>query len=189
MVIISWTKLLAGALALTAAVAGATFAVSRLATESYVNALQLQVVQLDRRVHELQAELGSRRQPPGETTGSSEPLPRPDDSREQRLSISFSQPRNGAQVSQFIDVEYAIADTVPTGYRAILLVRDPLGQYWSWGTSTSGLHVRVQIGVAEDSGRQFEIGVLVTDREVPFGQPRRSLPEGIAYESISVTRR
>ena len=116
-------------------------------------------------------------------------MPRTGGRREQRPSVTFRQPKNGAQVPQFVDVEYAIVGTVPTSYRAILVVRDPLGQYWSWGTSTSGRHVRVQIGVAEDCGRQFEIGVLVTDRGLPFGQSLRVLPEGIAYEIISVTRR
>lgn len=103
------------------------------------------------------------------------------------LMIEFVRPRQGDYVPQFADVEYRVDGSIPAGYREVLLVEDLLGQYWSWGTLT-GRQRRVQIGEAEDSGKQFTLIVLITNQEIRLGVPYQSLPEGIYQSSITVTR-
>lgn len=186
---ISWIQLITGAFALVATVAGATFAIVNLATSSHISALQLQVITLDKRVQELQAELDTRHTAstqPSFLEHSQQPMPETESSQ---LTIIFVQPREGISVPQFTDIEYSVRGSLPQRYGPVLVIRDPLGQYWSWGTSATGRHSRVQIGVASDSGLQFEIGVLITNREFPLGQPTMVLPEGLLYRAITVTRR
>lgn len=107
----------------------------------------------------------------------------------ENIVITISIPQNGDMVSQFSDVEYRLKGELPEGYEPVLLIRDPLGQYWSWGITPSGSRKRVQFGVAEDSGREFEVGILITNVEIPLGQPTQILPKGIVYESVVVKRR
>ena len=104
------------------------------------------------------------------------------------LQVNFIRPRSGAIVPIWTDVIYSINGEIPIGYHGTLLVRDPIGQYWSWGASTTQEHSRVQIGVKKDSGENFSIGVLVTNLDLPMSKPTRNLPAGICYDSISVTR-
>jgi hypothetical protein len=71
--------------------------------------------------------------------------------------IVFVRPSAGDLVSLFADVEYEVRRPIPKGYRALLLVRDPLGQYWSWGSAPSGTRRRVQFGVLDDTGKDYEV--------------------------------
>lgn len=103
------------------------------------------------------------------------------------MRIEFVRPRQGDRVPQFADVEYRVNGSIPHGYREVLLVQDPLGQYWSWGTPI-GRQRRVQIGVAEDRGRQFILIILITRQEIPKGTPYQNLPHGIYHSSITVIR-
>jgi hypothetical protein len=188
MVHLSWKQLAAAIFTLAVAVAGATFGIVQLATNSYVSALQLQVTLLDNRVRELQQE-GSSLEPAvsvPQTPSVSTVVEAANGGKV--VAVSFEQPATGAKVPQFVDVKYSIAGAVPSSYLPVLFVRDPLGQYWCWGTSSSGLHRRVQIGVATDKGQAFEIGVLVTKDKIGFGEVSQVLPEGIAYQSVEVTR-
>ena len=186
---ISWQQLLAGAFALVLAVAGATFAIVKLATDNYVSVLQLQTVQLDSRVRQLQERLDVVLSTHEGSAGVSAPVPEQAPSDRRPISISFKQPMDAAQVADFIDVEYSVVGDLPGGSHPVLFVKDPLGQYWSWGTSRTGRHIGVQIGVATDKGRQFEVLVLVTNQDVAFGQVSRALPESVVEASITVTRR
>lgn len=104
------------------------------------------------------------------------------------VDITFIRPRHREAVPSPVNVEYRVEGRIPQGYHPVLLVRDPLGQYWSWGASPSHRHIGVQIGVVEDSGKDFEIGVLVTKTQIPLNQPRRTLPPGLVFRSIVVTR-
>jgi hypothetical protein len=182
------TQTLAGAFALVVAVAGATFTIARLATESQVSALQLQAAQLDTRVRELQAEL-QRRQLSLATTAQDGRSSTPSASAEPGLSIVLKTPAAESEVPQFVDVSYTVVGAVPAGYAPVLFVKDPLGQYWSWSVSTSGFYPAVQLGVATDVGRRFEIGVLVTREKPPINKSLTNLPSGIVYEAISVKRK
>ncbi len=188
-------RLIAGAFLLVTTVSGATFAVTKLATDSHICAVQLQNAMLDNRVRELEAELGQlqatqepedgKAQPYTQET-SVEPTPSPGAGE---VAVTFESPTAGSAVPQFVDVKYSVKGKVPVGCRAILFVRDPLGQYWSWGSASGGYHPRVQLGVATDGGRPFELGVLVTRTDVQLGKPLTALPSGNAYGSIVVKRR
>ena len=177
-------KLLAGALALSSAVAGATFQLTRLATDSQVAALQLRVATLDGRIRELQAALGQRPAMEADRArqlviNSASPEP---------VSATFLHPSDGATVPMFVDVAFSLSGQLPPGHSVYLFVRDPIGQYWSWGSVLSGRYPRVQLGVSSDSGQHFMIGVLVTDKSFPIGSPTHQLPAGITPASITVTR-
>jgi len=169
------------------AVAGATSWISKLATDSYISALQLQVALLDGRVRELQQQTVSEdiaiARQNGRVPPSTEAL-----ANNSTAKVIFKQPTDGAKVNQFTDVEYSVVGPLPKGYRPVLFVRDHLGQYWCWGTAPSGRHPHTQIGVATDSGQQFEIGVLITKERVSFGQVALGLPEGLSYQLVRVTR-
>jgi hypothetical protein len=108
--------------------------------------------------------------------------------KDKDIDIIFNLPKNGDTVPQFSDVEYELKGQLPKGYIPVLYIRDPLGQHWSWGVTYSGSRKRVQYGVLESSGEEFEVGILITNTETPFGQPMRILPKGIAYESVVVKR-
>jgi hypothetical protein len=177
-------QLLAGALALITATAGSTFAIVRLATESHSSALQLQAAQLDTRVRELQAEI-QRRQLVTVPAASNSTEPPPDAG----LSVALRSPQAESEVPQFIDVRYDVRGPMPAGYNALLIVKDPLGQYWSFGSSQTGVQSQVQIGLASDEGRRFEVGVLITREKVPTNRPLTTLPSALIYESVHVKRR
>jgi hypothetical protein len=104
------------------------------------------------------------------------------------LEVNTLRPHDGDLVDQFTDVVYELVGRTPAGSHATVLVRDPLGQYWSWGPSSSGEHNLVQLGMPADHGRKFQIGVLITSEDVPRGVPTDVLPRGV-FRSISVTRR
>lgn len=103
------------------------------------------------------------------------------------LRIEFIRPQNSERVPQFTDVEYRVDGSIPQGYIEVLLVQDPLGQYWSWETPT-GHRRTVQIGVSEDRDKEFILIVLITNQQIPKGIPYQSLPQGIYHKSITVIR-
>jgi len=103
--------------------------------------------------------------------------------------ISIIRPEDGDSVGQFVVVEYRVHGELQGGYDPIVLVRGPDGPYHSWGTFSSGLHLRVQIGTEVDAGEEFEIGVLVTDEQIEKDEVRQRRPAGIEYDSVTVTRR
>ncbi|MFZ5876477.1 MAG: hypothetical protein ACOYXU_08720 [Nitrospirota bacterium] len=105
------------------------------------------------------------------------------------LSVQFLKPKNGDTVLQFSDITYKIEGVLPPGYQGVLLVRDPRGQYWSWGTSSSGKYPHVQFGVVEDTGHEFEVGILITTEDIPIGRPTVARPAGLLYQHIMVTRK
>jgi hypothetical protein len=158
-------------------VAGATYTITKLATDSYVGVLLLQTSQLDRRVQELQQQVVRNSGAPSK-----------DRHEEETLDLIFVEPRADAKVDQFTDVLFSLKGKIPTGYQPILVVRDPLGQYWSWGPSTGGRIPRVQMGVTTDSGQRLEIGVIITNADMPRGRPIPELPRNIFYKSINVVR-
>jgi hypothetical protein len=101
--------------------------------------------------------------------------------------IEFIRPQQGDYVSQHTDVEYRINGSIPQGYREVLLVQNPLGQYWSWG-ATIDHRQAIQLSVVEDRGRRFNIVVLITNQDIPKGITYQNLSQGIYHKSITVTR-
>jgi hypothetical protein len=111
-----------------------------------------------------------------------------DGSRAVEVDVNVQQPRDGDLVDQFTEVVYKVTGHIPSGSRPILLVRDPFGQYWSWGSSSNHERRIVQLGMPPDHGRRFEIGILIGSEEMPPGVPTQVRPSGF-YRSITVTRR
>jgi hypothetical protein len=92
-------------------------------------------------------------------------------------------------VEKFITVRFAIQGSLPARVRPLLVVRDPLGQWWSWGISKTDTFEKIQIGIDRDSGDSFEIRVILTDEDFPRDQPRPNLPRSIGSDSVIVVRR
>ena len=104
------------------------------------------------------------------------------------FSARMINPSKGAVVGQFVDVEYAITGRLPVGTRGILVIQDPIDQWWVWGALNPKERRRVQIGLAEDSGRVFDVGIVFTADPPVIGRPLQQRPPGVAYTSVTVTR-
>jgi hypothetical protein len=102
-------------------------------------------------------------------------------------TIRVNQPKDGELVDQFVNVSYQGGDAGRT--RRLLVVRDPIGQYWNWGRIAAGEVRRVQLGLPEqDRGRPFEIGILTTEESIAIGVPNHQRPSG-PFTSVTVRRR
>ena len=174
----TWTQLLSAGFTLVLVSGGVAFSVARILDDSLITQYQLQTAQLDRAYVECRDELASSRvRSTPNQMASSGPY------------IGFQTPRDRDSVPQFVEVEYGVRRELPARYAPVLLVKDPLGQYWSWGVGDAGYHARVQVGLGTDVGRTFEIGVLITNEDLPRGVPMGRRPPGLAYEAITVVRR
>lgn len=181
---ISWVKLLAGALAVATTVAGATFTLTKFAKEAEIAACRLALEMQDRRIAELQQRLNERNAQKPQI-----PLPnsgRLHDQKPEPISVRILSPLKA--VPQFGDVTFALTGNLPVGFKPQLVVCDPFGKWWSWGTTDSSTFYSIQFGADLDRGKQFEIRIIVTDEYFPPNQPRRSLPTAIASDSVVVTR-
>ncbi len=107
---------------------------------------------------------------------------------ENEHSVVFLTPKDGETVKGYIDVSYSVEGDIPSGYHVILVVQDPIGQYWSWGKVTAELPKRIQVGVEKDEGKGFNILLLVTNLTFPISQPRYDLPNHISVSRIHVVR-
>ncbi len=181
---VSWPQLLAGIFALTAAVAGATFTISKYAKEAEIAAYRLRIEMQDRRILELERRLNEKQiQTPITPTPG---IGQPHKPKTRVVSVHILSPLK--TVPQFADVRFALTGELPTGFKPLLAVRDPLGNWWSWGTTDSSTYYSVQFGTDVDRGKQFEIRVIVSDEDFPPNQPRRSLPKSVATSAVVVTR-
>ena len=183
----NWKMILScAALLLTfiAAVAGGAFTIAKYAKDAETSAYRLAIEMQDRRIQELQERLKEK-----EARTSSIPSPNMAKERSPEagaLSVQILSPTT--TVPQFADVKFALKGTLPPGFKPLLIVRDPLGIWWSWGTTGSSTYYSVQFGVESDRGSQFELRIVVTDEDFPLNQPRRTLPRAIASSAVVVTR-
>lgn len=104
------------------------------------------------------------------------------------LSLLITYPKAGATVKMKDEVEFVIQGEIPPKHVAMLVIRDPTGQWWSWGSSKSGRFSQVQFGVEHDKGESFEARILITDSPFPKNDPRNYLPDSIASDSVIVVR-
>lgn len=104
------------------------------------------------------------------------------------MSVRIAEPQERALVGQYADVVFEEVGQDRAGLHRVLLVRDPIGQYWSWGLVAPGERKRVQLGEVEDRGQPFEIGILTAPAAPPRGRPLQERPTG-PYVSVTVTRR
>jgi hypothetical protein len=184
---ISWKTVLSCAsllLAFVSAVAGGAFTIAKYAKDTETSAYRLAIEMQDRRIQELQERLKEKE---GRTSSISSPNVGKEHPPETGvLSVQILRPLT--TVPQFADVRFALRGTLPPGFKPLLVVRDPLGSWWSWGTTGSSTYYSVQFGVDADRGRQFELRIIVTDEDFPLNQPRRTLPRAIASSTAVVTR-
>jgi len=184
MIQISWPQFLAGLFALTASVAGATFALVTYAKEAEVAAYRLRAEMQDRRLIEIEKRLNV--DAASAPTPSSAAVAQAPDGTSSDISVQILSPTR--TVPQFADVKFSLTGRLPAGYKPMLVVRDPIGQWWPWGTTESSTYNSIQFGVDVDRGKQFEIRIVITNEELPLNQPRRSLPKGLAFGASVVTR-
>ena len=179
-------KLFAGAFTLSVAMAGGVYSVVTYAKQSEIHAYQLKIEMLDRRVVELEREIAKVKTV--RLDSKSDGIINAQNETNGLPSVYISSPKSQEVVSQFTDVRFDTTDKLSKGYKIILVIRDPIGQWWSWGQSESGLYPNVQFGTSVDKGQSFEIGVIVTKDGFPKGQPRRSLPTYTSSDFITVVR-
>lgn len=87
---------------------------------------------------------------------------------------------------QFINVRYITAKRAPADTKPFLLVRDPLGQYFSWGILEPGEWRTVQLGDRDSSGT-FETGIVYSSLNLPKNEVFQNRPPGV-YAGRSLTR-
>jgi hypothetical protein len=103
-----------------------------------------------------------------------------------RVTMRF--PGHGEAVDQFTDMMFDVSGRVPAGYTPIAYVRDPLRQYWSFGSIAAKTPKRVQVGTQDDRRGEFEIGVWITNQDPRPGAPFVDPPANIGHASSTVVR-
>jgi hypothetical protein len=182
MIKITWIQLLAGAFAFAVAIAGGTYTIFEFAKDSEIAGYKLRIEQLDLRVKQIEKRLdlclkATKRKISSEVVPGS------------GVYVTLLKPRSGELVEHKSDVKYVVQGELPEHFRAILAIRDPLGQWWSHGSSPTGEHLKVQFGREKDRGESFEVHVLVTDKVFPMNNPKPVLPDSIASDSAIVVRK
>jgi hypothetical protein len=107
--------------------------------------------------------------------------------------IHITSPRRGNnKVSDHADVKFQLTGALPEGFHPIVLVQDPLGQWWPWGNAQheqSDLWSRtVQIGNQADIGRRFKIWIILTNQDLPQGQQLNEPPSFQVSDVLEVVR-
>ena len=165
--------------------AGGAFAVAVYAHDAEVTAYEMNIKDLERRVREVEKRLEICLKAQDRQIVSSAGT----DSKAKLPSVLVTYPKSGAEVQMYDRVEFLLQGKLPTGYVVLLAVRDPTGQWWSWGQSANGRFAQVQFGVPRDQGESFEARVLITDSPFPKNKPQTELPDAIASDSVIVIRR
>jgi len=165
---------------------GGTFTVAVYASEKEIAAYELRIQELERRVREVEKRLEvclkaqDRQVVTARKAGTDSAVASP--------SVLITYPKAGAKVQLRDRVEFLVQGKLPTGFVALLAVRDPTGQWWSWGQSSTGAFTGVQFGEPRDDGELFEARVLLTDAPYEKNNPRATLPDAIASDSVIVVR-
>ena len=167
--------------------AGGAFAVCSYANDAKVSAYELRIADLERRVQELekQLEICLKAQ-------DRQILRRPTSPTKPSLSfptVLITYPKSGSGVEMFDRVEFVVQGQLPPKHVVLLAIRDPIGQWWSWGHKDNGRFPRVQFGEKRDRGESFEARLLITDSPFPRNKPQISLPESVASDSVIVVRK
>ena len=184
---ISWTQFLSGVFVLIVTVAGGSFTLCKFAKDGEVAEYKLRIQSLERRVQELEKRLELCLKASDRQTGKGQTKIANHDVN--ATFVKILEPISGSLVEKFIPVRFSVQGKVPNGVKPLLVVRDPIGQWWSWGTSDSGEFPKVEIGVDRDPGESFEIRILLTDEDFTRNQPHTNLPRSIASDSVIVIRK
>src|SRR5688500_16877161 len=126
-------KYFAIAFGLVTATAGATFQLVAYAKESEIATYKVASQMQERRIEQLEKRVDAC-----ESLKDKSAVTKPQHEVDPKaISIRIMSPSNGGTVKQFDDVKAVINGRLPNGYRAMLVVRDPLGQWWSWGSDAN----------------------------------------------------
>lgn len=107
------------------------------------------------------------------------------------IEVNITSPQNGSGVTSPVDMSFTINGEIPVGFKPVVFIRDPFGQFWPW------FHVQnqgngnwflpgVTLGNENDCDQSFELHVVITDENVLTG-PTNTPPSGISH-SVTVTR-
>ena len=88
------------------------------------------------------------------------------------LDIKITFPENGSIVTSPVDLSFTVTGDIPSGFKPVVVVRDPLGQLWPW------LHVQDQgkgnwflpdviLGTNPDCGESFTLYTIITQEDLP----------------------
>lgn len=182
MIQIKWSQFFAGAFTLLVAAIAGTYTVTVFAGNAEVSAYRLEIDSLKRDVSELKKRLevctrSMQRDATGELVSGIDDV-----------TVTLISPVAGATVGTYSRVKFAIQGEVPEGYQVLLAIRDPLGQWWSWGSTGSQQYQRVQFGSAEDSGERFEVRIMIAEQPFARSGVLTDLPLAIASDSAIVFR-
>jgi len=178
---------IAAVVAIIAVVVGATWTVATRTTESEQRIMLENIKKLEREIVDInkikssetiQAQLDTQENIPDKIG----------DNNDENYSLKFTQPQDGEIVQQASNISYSLSGNIPEGSHVVLIIKDPLRQYWSWGQLRPNEVKRVQLGIARDTGEEFTIGLLVTEQEFPVNQPTYELPKHSSFTKIDVKR-
>jgi hypothetical protein len=196
----SWTTIISGIFALVCAVGGGAYKIGADARQSELAALKeqvatagIQVINANTRcamTERYATDLEKRLDVCTKTRPNSNPKKAATNGSivAGPPTVRISSPSSEKPVGKNIDVTIELAGSIPHGLHPALLVRDPLGQWWSWGSAQSDRWYEVKIGDATDSGKSFEIRVLLTDQKLTLGKLDAPPPPSVASDSIEVVR-
>lgn len=105
------------------------------------------------------------------------------------VKAAITSPGNNDTVDTKIDIGYKLEEQMPQGAKAVLLVKDPTGQYWAWGPPEGNTFKDVFIGNNDDGGKEFEIILLITGEDIKKNVAYKSIPNGYNRSSINVKRK
>lgn len=184
---ITWTQFLSGLFAVIIAIAGGSFTICKYAKDGEISEYRLKIESLEERIDLVEKQLvmclkASERQVISENNAFN---------RENIDStfVKIIKPLSGTIVDPVTNIEFSINGTLPRNVHPLLVIRDPYGQWWSWGTSKTNLFENIKIGEKHDSKESFEIRVILTDEEFRTNEPHFDLPRFIASDSIIVIRK
>jgi hypothetical protein len=174
-------QLLSGAFILSSAIATGVYSIAKYAKDSELNHYKQLLEQAATREGVLKARLelaikaADRRTPPDPTGNTA--------------LVTLLGPKSGQLVEHLEEVDFVVQGDVPDGFKPVLVVRDPQGQWWSWGSDKTGRFPKVQFGRASDEGESYEVRVILTKAETPRGHVMTNLPRFIASDSAIVIRK
>jgi hypothetical protein len=180
-----WAAKAAAVVVVLSAVGGAVwqFAMSSKASEIVI--LRDRTISLERENDKLQKEnekLRREQKPIG-------PMAGPAKGEKKSPDIEFKTPNNGDSVVSPVRLEFRVTAGIPNGYYPNVIVMDTRGMYWPWGVALDGVMSGITLGQDTDSGRGFELGVLLTDQELKKPFSKDTFPRHILYRSIKVIRK
>lgn len=107
------------------------------------------------------------------------------------LDIEITSPEYGSIVTSPVDLSFTVTGDIPSGFKPVVVVRDPLGQLWPW------LHVQDQgngnwflpeviLGTNPDCGESFTLYTVLTHEDIPTSRIS-TLPVG-ERDSVTVIK-